>query len=115
MMKLIPIFILVLTVAISTSCSKEKVSSLNNPNCNDTISYATQIKPMMDNYCVSCHGDGNGTGYIITSHSNTSSNATNILNAMNGQPQLMPQNGPALHDSLIQQFNCWINQGKLNN
>jgi hypothetical protein len=29
--------------------------------------------------------------------------------------QLMPIGGPALNDDLIQQFLCWIEQGKLNN
>ena len=115
MMKLFPLFALSFIIGLSTACSKQKVSTLTNPNCTDSVYYSTQIKPMMDTYCLSCHGVGNSTAYTITNHSNTSSNATNILKAMRGELQLMPQNGPALNDSLIQQFNCWINQGKLNN
>jgi hypothetical protein len=39
------------------------------------------------------------------------------LNSLRGEggKQLMPQGGPALQDSLIEQFSCWVNQGKLNN
>jgi hypothetical protein len=39
-----------------------------------------------------------------------------MLNAMRGQGgmQLMPPSG-ILSDADIQKFNCWINQGKLNN
>ena len=114
-MKLIPLIVFALVVGLTTSCSKQKVSSVTNPNCTDSVYYSTQIKPMLDTYCLSCHDVGNSTSYTITNHSNTSSNATNILKAMRGELQLMPQNGPALNDSLIQQFNCWINQGKLDN
>lgn len=103
-------------VSFSLSCKKDKVpASTFDPNCPDTISFSTQILPMMQNNCISCHDVGNGTGYVITNHTNISSNATAILNTLNGTPQLMPQGGPALHDTLIQQFTCWVNQGKLNN
>jgi hypothetical protein len=108
---------LLVGVAIFTvSCKKDKVPTTPiDPNCPDTISFATQILPMMENSCISCHDVGNGTGYVITNHTNISANATAILNTLNGTPQLMPQGGPALHDTLIQQFTCWVNQGKLNN
>ncbi len=41
--------------------------------------------------------------------------ANDILKSIKGETQLMPQGGPALNDSLIKQFECWINQGKQNN
>lgn len=98
------------------SCTKDKVSaSPFDPNCADTISFSSQILPMIQSNCISCHDTGNGTGYTLTNHTNISSNATAVLNSLNGVPQLMPQGGPALHDTLIQQFTCWVNQGKLNN
>lgn len=104
------------SLAIALSCTKEKVPVATiDPNCVDTISFSAQIAPMISTNCVSCHGTGNGTGYTLTNHTNISSNATAILNTLKGTPQLMPQGGPALSDSLIQQFTCWINQGTLNN
>jgi hypothetical protein len=98
------------------SCKKSKVQSDIDPNCSDTISYQTDILPLITNNCTGCHGTGNTTGYTFTNHTNMSSNATNMLNAMRGQGgmQLMPPNG-SLSDTDIQKFNCWINQGKLNN
>lgn len=110
-------FMVLLSISIlSSSCKKDKVPTTPiDPNCIDTISFATQILPVMQNNCISCHDVGNGTGYVITNHTNISANATAILNSLNGTPQLMPQGGPALHDTLIQQFTCWVNQGKLNN
>jgi hypothetical protein len=66
MMKLIPLFALASIISLSTACSKQKVSTLTNPNCTDSVFYSTQIKPMMDTYCLSCHGVGNSTSYTIT-------------------------------------------------
>lgn len=117
-----PLFIgamlLIVPFFVFNSCTKKKVEEpFVDPNCSDTISFVTQIAPMIQANCVSCHGTGNSTGYTFTNHTNISSNATDMLNAMKGQGgfQLMPQGGPALNDSLIQQFSCWVSQGKLNN
>lgn len=108
----------VTTVVVSLSCKKDKVQGATiDPNCSDTIFFSTQILPMMQNNCTGCHDSGNSTGYTITNHTNISSNASAILDAMKASNgfQLMPQGGPALNDTLIQQFSCWIGQGKLNN
>jgi hypothetical protein len=98
-----------------TSCDKDKTTLSNvNLNCPDTISFAAKIQPMLNDNCIACHSSG-GNSPNLTSHSSVSANASAILNSMKGVPQLMPQGGPALADSLIQHFECWINQGKLNN
>lgn len=110
--------IVICYLTITFSCTKEHVPSAQiDPNCLDTILFSTQIAPMISNNCASCHGLGNSTPYTFTNHTNISSNATAILNAISasGGMQMMPQGGPALNDSLIQQFSCWINKGKLNN
>lgn len=92
------------------SCKKDKTPEVIV--CDQDISFASQIKPMMDTYCTSCH---QSQAPILTNHSEISANATAILNSIKGNTQLMPLGGPALNDSLIQQFNCWIQQGKPNN
>ncbi len=103
-------------VALSTSCRKGKTPSLIDVNCEDTVSFQTEIFPLITNQCISCHDVGNSTGYTFTNHTNISSNASNMLNAMRAQGgmQLMPQGG-ALDEAEIQKFSCWISQGKLNN
>ena len=103
------IFVLVLS-----SCTKEKVPSSNTVICLDTIYFSSQINPMIQNNCISCHST-NGSFPTLTNHAEISANASVILSTMNGSPQLMPLNGPALNDTLIQQFSCWVNQGKANN
>lgn len=108
--------ILLLSTLSLVACKKGKTSNDLDPNCTDTISFQTDILPLITNNCAGCHGSGNTTGYTLTNHTNISNNASNMLNAMRGQGgmQLMPPSG-SLSDADIQKFNCWINQGKLNN
>jgi hypothetical protein len=114
---LIYAFAIIVASSLVYSCKKDRVPAvIVDPNCTDTISFATQILPMMEANCTSCHGAGNSTGYTLTDYSNISTNAAAILNSI--QPNasnLMPQGAPALNDSLIQQFSCWKFQGTLNN
>ncbi len=81
--------------------------------CSDTISFNRDIFPTIIGYCSGCHDASQSLS--LTNHSEISYHATAILNTLNGVPFLMPDGGPPLADSLIQQFECWINQGKLDN
>lgn len=112
---LVFVFTLLITASITSSCKKDQVPGIVDPNCIDTVFFTTQIAPMIANNCLGCHNVVNSTGYTLTNHTNISANASAILAAMQGSPQLMPIGGPALNDTLIQQFACWINQGTLNN
>ncbi len=113
---LILLFALVIASSLTSSCKKDQVpGAVVDPNCIDTVFFATQIAPMIANNCLGCHDVGNSTGYTLTNHTNISTNASVILAAIQGSPQLMPIGGPALNDTLIQQFSCWVGQGKLNN
>lgn len=100
-------------LSLTQSCKKDQVSTACESNT--TISYANQIKPLIENNCISCHGAG-GTSPALTDHASTASHATHILNTLTANGvQLMPLGGPALNDTLIAQFSCWIAQGKKNN
>jgi hypothetical protein len=107
-----------LGVFTMNSCKKDKVPvSCTAQGCVDTISFANQIMPMIQNYCVGCHEPGNASGgYDLSTYAQVSANADIVLSSLYGTSvQLMPQGGPALADSLIQQFSCWKCQGKLDN
>ncbi|MDR0803418.1 hypothetical protein [Fluviicola sp.] len=109
-------FFLVFSLVATSSCTKAKAPVSTGPlTCSDTISFNQQIAPMIQTYCSSCHGSGAGTTPVLSNHAEISSAATDILGTLHGTPQLMPQGGPALADSLIQQFECWTQQGKMNN
>ncbi|MBU3661362.1 MAG: hypothetical protein FGM14_15950 [Flavobacteriales bacterium] len=99
------------------SCTKDKVAdTIIDPNCSDTVSYSTEVWPIIEQYCTGCHDVGNSTGYTLTNHTNVSSNAAAIVGSMKGSGfQFMPQGGEALPDSVIQKIQCWISQGKKNN
>lgn len=105
-------------VAVTTavvSCKKDKVpTSIITGDCPDTIYFSTQIAPMISSNCIGCHDVG-GSSPTLTNYAEISDKASKILGTLQGNPQLMPQGGPALNDSLIKQFQCWINQGKQNN
>jgi hypothetical protein len=96
------------------SCTKDKApTAVITADCPDTIKFSTQIAPMIASKCAICHD--NGTSPTLNSHATISAKANDILKSIKGETQLMPQGGPALNDSLIKQFECWINQGKQNN
>lgn len=95
------------------SCTKEKTPVVSN-DCPTTISFVATVKPMIDANCVSCHGTG-GTSPELTNHAQISANASAISGTLKGTPQFMPQGSAPLADSLIKKFDCWIQQGKLDN
>ena len=101
------------------SCTKEKTptppTSLITAECPDTIKFSSQILPMITDNCLGCHNTGGSANPVINSYTSINLQADKILKCMKGELQLMPQGGPALADSLIQQFSCWIFQGKMDN
>lgn len=92
---------------IELSTSKGEPEQVSD--CTDTISFNSKVMPVIFNNCVSCHKD-------FTEYKEVAAHAKHILKALRGDgASQMPKDAPALNDSLIQQFECWINQGKLNN
>ena len=112
---------MLLLVAVLQSCTKDNVNEYNTmDNCTDTVSFAAKIQPLILQNCATsgCHdATTQESGYDLTNHTNISANANIILSTMrweNGVVQ-MPYNLSQLPDSLIQQFSCWVKQGKLDN
>lgn len=106
-----------LGVLVVVSCAKDKTiepvyNGSGGSTCQNTISYSNDIAPMMTQYCTSCHKP-NATYPDLTTYSNVSAHSSSILADI--KSGYMPQGMPKLADSLIQKFQCWINQGKQNN
>lgn len=117
-MKYLAFILIIISASVSyTSCTKDKAPNIVfDPNCSDTVSFSQDILPLFQDNCVACHDEGNSTGYTFTSYSNISAKSSEAIGAMRGEGfQLMPQDGPALPDSLIRMFNCWIQNGEPNN
>lgn len=115
-------FILVIGSLILFSCTKDQVNIeyFHPTNCIDTISYTTQVEPILNQTCATsnCHDAiSSAAGYNLTNHSNVSTNANIILSVIRHQivGQEMPIGAPKLPDSVAQHIDCWILQGKLDN
>jgi cytochrome c553 len=99
------------------SCQKKENLPTSNPTTTptdcDTISYQTDIAPLMSANCTSCHNANQASaGINLSTYANVSKYATSSLNAINDGS--MPPAGKLSAD-IIKKFSCWISQGKLNN
>jgi hypothetical protein len=123
--KIIILFTLILGF---TSCLKHKtvkpievVADTSSFPCGDTIYFNAEL--MTEIFTPSCNISGchNSTdvaaGYDLTSYTNVSGSADIVLQSIqqSGGLSPMPKYSTKLNDSLINKFDCWIKQGKLNN
>ena len=114
--------LLCLLIVVLSSCTKDKVSISNqyfsNQDCLDTISYSQQIQPLLNQSCATsyCHGGGSN-GYNLSNHASVFVHASIILSVIKHDPSVvpMPFGSAKLPDSVINDFQCWISQGMLNN
>ena len=115
-----------LLITITFSCNKDKIGDFDpvdgNPftgDCTDTVFYSTIVQPIIMNNCTvaSCHDNTVAGGFNFESHESVSANANLILNVIqhNSGFGAMPLGASQLNSSLIQDIECWINQGKMNN
>jgi hypothetical protein len=109
-------FIIICTLFLASSCTKEKTPFVQTPTCSENVSFVNDVLPVIEQNCSGCHDANGAGGYSFTDYSNISTNANALLISLRASgPQLMPQGGPALPDSTIQLIECWIYQGKLDN
>ena len=104
---------------MNLSCTKDVTAEPFSGDCLDTISYSNFIQPLMNTNCNTsgCHDASSAGGLEFLNYNDISTNANVILSAINhdGIFTNMPLGETKLADSLIQQFQCWIAQGKLEN
>jgi hypothetical protein len=93
-------FVGITATTIVASCKKEPITTAT---CTTTISYTTDIVPILSQNCTGCH--------------NVSSGANTILKAMrhSSGTAKMPQGSAKLPSTTVDKFDCWIQQGKPNN
>lgn len=125
MRKVILLAGLLVSIGTLVQCTKDKTEPIVAPPidpavCVDTVYFNNEVLPLIVQNCATsgCHGNGSSAGgYNLESHSNISTNASQILSVIKHETGVtaMPLGNPKLSDSLIQQVECWIAQGKLNN
>lgn len=115
-------YIIIATVFFGlASCLKEKAEEPSLVDCTEVISYSNQIAPnIIDMSCntTGCHdSNGSAAGYDLSNYDNVKANADIILKTIKYKSGVspMPSGSPQLNDSLLIQFECWINQGSLEN
>jgi cytochrome c553 len=119
------VFALTLALAIIFSCSKKNEEDMGGGNgsstCNSTnMTYSANIKPILQNNCFSCHGNGlSENGINFDTYAGVKAVADNgkligaITHASGFSP--MPQGGAKLSDCDINKIKDWINRGAQNN
>ncbi|UOB18118.1 cytochrome c [Abyssalbus ytuae] len=102
----------VLLIAVSTSCDnnvEEDNINSGTDECPD-ISFSTQVKPVIDNNCISCH---NGSQFPdLRTYDGVSNNAAIVKDQVVNRT--MPIGG-SLTNEEIELISCWVDNGALNN
>jgi len=96
-------------------------NSCPDPLCDTTnVSYATNIQPLLNTWCVGCHGGNNPEGNILLeTYDQVVAQVNNgqLYGAVSWAPNLvpMPFESNKLSDCSIAMIRIWIEDGALNN
>ena len=117
-----------LLVIMLSSCKYDNEEDLYPQpiTCDTTnVTFAGTVKPIIDQYCLSCHnGTSPSAGIILETYSEIAASAAipvgtfgslmGVIKHSEGNSP-MPQNGDKLSDCKIRQIQKWINDGTPNN
>jgi cytochrome c553 len=123
-MKKILSFVGVLSACMTLifSCSKKNEEDLSGgTTCNSTnMTYVANIKPILQSFCFSCHGNGlSQNGVNFDTYAGVKAVVDNgkligVITHASGFPA-MPRNASKLSDCNINKIQDWISRGALNN
>jgi uncharacterized membrane protein len=109
------ITLLIFSVSLlATSCTFEKAAPLP-VGCTNTMFFSTDIKPLFDTYCITCHfSGGSGPGdFSLYADIKTYSETIKYRVFVSKD---MPQAGsPQLSQDDLNKLKCWLDQGAPNN
>lgn len=121
-MNLKVLLITLLGFAFLASCTNDSTADLiDTTPINEEITYQLNVKSIIDNNCVECHGTipSNGAPMSLTTYENVKDAVLNnglieriILE--NGQSGLMPLGGPRLPQNRIDEIIKWETDGFIN-
>lgn len=77
----------------------------------ENITFSQNVKPIIDNNCIQCHGLG-GNFPNLTTYNGISANAAIVKEETTSRR--MPQ-GTSLTNEEISAISCWVDAGALNN
>ncbi|MEJ1240189.1 hypothetical protein WBG78_18760 [Chryseolinea sp. T2] len=109
---------------IALSCVDHKAPPENpvDATCPEPVSYADQVKPILDTHCAivgdgGCHNGGNGASRDWRNFNIVQSHAQEIKTRIHltpGSSGFMPKIG-SISDEQIRLISCWVDQGAKNN
>jgi hypothetical protein len=121
--KLIGFFSFALLIVYGCTKQNEQALSTDTTTCKtDSMSYTSNVRPIMQSYCFTCHGNGStgGSGGInldgydnLKPYVDNGKLVGNITHAPGYVP--MPYGQPKMPDCEINQIVAWVNQGAKNN
>ena len=104
------------------SCSKKNEEELGSGTICDTsnMTFSTNIQPILQNFCFSCHGNGlseNGINFDTYAGVKAVADNGKLVGAISHASGFvaMPQSAPKLSDCNINRIKAWVNSGALNN
>lgn len=104
-----------LSTLLFSSCTFEKSEALT-VGCDATMSYATDIKPIIDAKCVTCHTTGASQGdfqtYAVVKVKVDNGTFNNRVFVAKDMP---PGGNPQLTADELQKIKCWMDQGAQDN
>lgn len=114
--------LIIISSLVLVSCSKKNEQDLMGGTTCDSnnMTYTINIKPILQNFCFSCHGNGlspNGINFdsyagvkAVTDNGKLVGSITHASGFL-----AMPLAAPKLSDCNINKIKDWVNRGALNN
>lgn len=109
-------FLLLLLGVFFTSCLTNVETPIEDENptvdpCS-TITFAINVKPIIDNNCIQCHSTSGGQFPNLETYNGVSANSAKVKSEVESKD--MPRGG-TLTTAEIEAITCWVNAGALNN
>ncbi len=113
-------YIIYSTILFSISCSNNSEDDLIEPIVLKTTKYIQDVKPIIDNNCISCHGatPSNGTSVSLVTYAQVKDAVQNRgllerISRVQGASGMMPNLGTRLPQSTIDLIIDWNTDGLL--
>jgi hypothetical protein len=122
--KIFWIVVPLLAIILLPACIWDNLEELypDNANCDTTsVSFSTDIIPILSNNCFSCHSNLNapsfGGGLSFEDHQDVAGNSDRIIGAINHNEGFlaMPRDGDKLNPCSINLVEAWVNSGAPDN
>ncbi len=109
------LLLLLLTLVTTFGCTEDSLSELTEIENPENVSYARDVKPIIESNCISCHGNPTNFGApnSLTTYENVRASVLNNLidriSRAEGTSGAMPLGGPRLTQNQINTIIAWQN------